>query len=260
MCYDLSYLTKKQIDYAGKYGSKEDIEDIKKRLPPMFHVNGFAHERAPVITNKEPDRMQLMEWGLIPNWVKTDYQAIEIRDKTINARAETLLEKPSYKSSVQFRRCVIIVDGFFEHFHFNKKTYPYFIQRRDKKPFAIAGLWDEYKNDHEDSLYTFTLITTRANKRMSKIHNNPKVISKTGPRMPAIIADDRIKDWLFVGSDKGGDFNHKLSGLLIPFSESELMDFPVRPLRGKEYPGNTNLITENYIYPELAISRQGELF
>ena len=255
MCYDISYLTKRQVDYAARYGSAEDVEDIQRRLPKVYHINGFQHAEVPVVTNQEPNRLQLFEWGLVPRWVKNREDALTFRQKTLNARGETIFEKPSFRHAARDNRCLVIVDGFFEHYHESGKTFPFFIQRKDGKPLALGGLWEEWHDKEEGVVrFTFSIVTTAANRRMAFLHNNPKIL-KTGPRMPLILPWEHEKTWLDDTVPPG-----EIQQLIMPFPEEYLTDYSVPPLRGVHSLGNTPEAVKEHRYAELEGGGQQTLF
>ena len=172
-------------------------QELKQRFGVSFRdeqffspslYNGFQYPRTPIITNKEPDTMQFYHWGLIPHWAKD----VTIRKSTLNARIETLTEKPSFRNVIQ-NRCLILVDGFFEWQWLDAKgkmKQKYLITLPNNEAFAFAGLWNEWSNPNSgDVLKTYTVITTQANELMSEIHNN-------GKRMPLILTPENECDWL----------------------------------------------------------------
>ena len=128
--------------------------------------------------------VQLMKWGLVPFWASDP----SIGNRMINARAETLMEKSSFKRLVQTRRCLVPADGFFEWQRDGNKKFPMLIRLKNKEPFAFAGLWDSWRNPQlpEDVLNTFTIITTEPNSMLKQIHN----------RMPVIYDQPMGKQWL----------------------------------------------------------------
>ncbi len=256
MCYDISYLTRRQIDYAKRYGREEDVEEIRKRLPPVYHTSGFDHTEAPIVVMEDEPKIKLFEWGLIPWWTKSATDAVQISNRTINARGETIFQKPAFKSSATEKRCLILVDGFYEYHHYKGKAYPYYISRTDEQPFTIGGLWDQW-NDKENGVvrYTFSLITTDANERMSVLHNNPKVLERGGPRMPFVVPYDLEKTWLDTSLPE-----NEVLDLIKPYPANELKDHTVRPLRGKFASGNQPIAREFHHYAELDAENQGDLF
>ncbi len=150
--------------------------------------NGFEHPKTPVIANNNPHHIQLFYWGLIPAWAKDD----SIKKNTLNARIETINEKPTFKNSVN-NRCLILVDGFFEWQWLDEKgkqKQKYLITMPNDEPFAFAGLWSEWTNKQTaEIINTYTILTTEANELMSKIHNTKK-------RMPLIVNAGNEHKWL----------------------------------------------------------------
>lgn len=134
-----------------------------------------------MISNDKPDLIELYTWGLIPFWVKNLEAANKISERTLNARSETIFEKPSFRHSIMSKRCLIIADGFFEWQHENKKAYPYYIKLKGNETFGIAGIWDSWTNpESKEEMRTFSVITTAANSLLEKVHNTRK-------RMPVIL-------------------------------------------------------------------------
>jgi len=127
-------------------------------------------------------------WGLVPSWAKDSKNSSHL----INARMETLREKPSFRSAFKHRRCLIPADGFYEWESRNGKQ-AFHIHREDRQPFAFAGLWEQWQHDTE-TLYSCTIITTAANALMQPIHE----------RMPVIISPEHYHDWL----NKAADADH----------------------------------------------------
>lgn len=247
MCYDITYLTKRQIDYAKRYGREEDVKDITNRLPKVYHTNGFQHYQVPVISSENPENITTYYWGLIPSWTKPKDVPL-IQNKTLNARGETVFEKPSFKKPATSRRCLILVDGFFEHHHVKRKAIPFLIERKDQQPFSLGGLWDTWNDKLTgEIIYTFSIVTTEANERMGQIHNNPKILRRGGPRMPLIIEKDDEEKWLDITLEKDNVLE-----LIKPFPEKLLSDHPVSPLRGKEYSGDSPEAHKLKTYPELS--------
>jgi putative SOS response-associated peptidase YedK len=144
---------------------------------------------------------ELLRWGLVPWWAKD----IAIGNQMINARAETLSEKPASKQLVRDRRCLVLADGFYEWRREGKGKTPMLFKLASGEPFSFAGLWDTWKKPDGAVLQSFTIVTTEPNELVKPIHN----------RMPVILSDSDAKIWL--GSD-GGDLAHALS-LLRPFPD-----------------------------------------
>lgn len=151
--------------------------------------------------------MDLLRWGLIPFWAKEK----SIGNRMINARSESVAEKPAYRNSFKKKRCLVVADGFFEWKKTSGKKQPYYIHRRDSKPFAFAGLWDEWKGDAEP-IESFTIITTDANELVAPLHD----------RMPVILPLEQYETWLDPDSTPA-----ELTEILEPFPEEELETYPV---------------------------------
>jgi putative SOS response-associated peptidase YedK len=144
-----------------------------------------------------------MRWGLIPSWAKD----MSIGAKTINARADTLAQKPAFRDAYAKRRCIIPCSGFFEWKGAGAAKTPYFISRADGAPLSFAGLWERWRNPDGEWVRTATIITTDANEALKPLHH----------RMPVVLARDDIGGWL----DKGG------GDLLRPCPENWLRAWPV---------------------------------
>ncbi len=197
----------------------------------------FAHW--PVISGAQPDRIEQMNWGLIPEWVADEHDARKIRSGTVNARIETVKEKPSFRSSIKSKRCMILAEGFFEFRELNKRKYPYYIQMKGGKPFAIAGIYDEWTNPISNKMIrSFALLTTDANQLMEKIHNRKK-------RMPVILDPQKERDWL--------DLNLDPEHFAIPYSHSQMEAWPVsRLISDRSSNRNQPAVLDPFTYPELA--------
>ncbi|MGB5553520.1 MAG: SOS response-associated peptidase family protein, partial [Flavobacteriaceae bacterium] len=143
-------------------------------------------------------------------------------------------------------RCLVFVDGFFEHHHFNGKTYPFYIHKKNNEPMALAGLYSEFYNENGGRMNTFTIVTTQGNSLLTKIHNNPKL---EGPRMPLILPEALEDEWLRPIKDELD--KQQIQELIQKYPDLELDYRTVRRLRGKEYMGNVETIDEEYEYEEL---------
>ena len=146
------------------------------------HYNIAPTDVAPIITgNGSSRKLEMKQWGLVPSWAKDP----SIGQKLINARAETLSEKPSFRAAFKKRRCLVPADGFFEWKGVKGQKQPFFIRMRSHSPFAFAGLW-EYWEGTDGALVTFTIVTTEPNKLLATVHS----------RMPAILAESDYDAWL----------------------------------------------------------------
>lgn len=207
MCYTIEInLTREQIQkrFNAKFKNGSDFE-------PRKRVSAFTLPELPVICSDSKDEIKLFTWGLIPFWVRNEEDADSIRKKTFNARAESLADKASYKNSFKSKRCLVLADGFYEWHTRGKEKIPYFINLKDNNPFALAGLYDNWLNRQTgEYINTFTVITTRANPMLEKIHNLKK-------RMPVILPPGIEKQWLDINLQPAD-----LKAMLEPFNE-ELM-------------------------------------
>ncbi len=205
MCYTIEInLTREQIEkrFGSRFRNGREFAPGKK-------VSAFSLPSVPVICSDQPEHVRLMTWGLIPYWVKDEESAKSIRMKTFNVRSETLGDKPSFRNSLKTKRCMVLVNGFYEWQHIGKDKIPYFIRLKEDIPFALAGLYDHWLNRNTGEVIdTFTIITTPANPMMEVIHNTKK-------RMPAILSPSAEKEWLNLEKDAS-----RLSEFLKPFDEN----------------------------------------
>jgi putative SOS response-associated peptidase YedK len=208
---------------------------------PVYSASAFTFPSLPVISNEDPGHIVLMHWGLIPFWVKDFAAAGAIREKTLNARGETVLEKPAFRNSIRFKRCLVPVDGFFEWRHEKGKAYPYYIRLKDHTMFAFAGIWDSWTNrETSEIIQTFAVITTRANPLLEKIHNTKK-------RMPVILPPDREKLWVQNDLER-----ETIQSLLAPGNMQEMEAYPVSGMINKlGFNTSHPEVTARHLYPEL---------
>lgn len=210
MCFHNS-MSKKAIEVAARYDRKSDIVEIYQDiLNEQYHVNAFNFPKYPVITKS--DEVQVYNWGLIPFWVKSEEDADEIRRMTLNARADTIFEKPSFREPIMRKRCLIPSTGYFEWRHEGSKKIPYYIYVKDEPIFSMAGIYDTWLDKSTGEEYsTFSMITTDTNPLTDYIHN-------TKHRMPAILSKENEEKWLDTHLTK-----EEISSLLKPF-DAEKMD------------------------------------
>jgi putative SOS response-associated peptidase YedK len=203
MCGRYSLATPNQNDMRGRFGLSESLE-IRQR----FNV-APGDDVVTVTTSKDGEpRGELLRWGLVPFWAKDP----RVGYKMINARAETVAEKPAFRDALKTRRCLIVADGFYEwqpRAH-GKRKQPFHITRSDGAPFAFAGLWASWHGEGDGGtdagLRTCTIITTDANARLRDIHD----------RMPVMLPDqDAEEAWLDHGTPPG-----LLRELLVPLPDA----------------------------------------
>ncbi len=154
----------------------------------------------------------LVMWGLIPSWAKDP----TIGARMINARAETVAEKPSFRAAYKRRRCLVPASGFYEWQKAGKGKQPYYIAMESGDPFGIAGLWERWYGPDGGELQTCTLLTTEPNDLLEPIHN----------RMPVIIAPEDYAEWLDHSSEDRAYFD-AIGHLLRPYPAEEMVTYPV---------------------------------
>lgn len=184
MCFHTEQ-TKLPLKVESRFKAK--IKDLEK-FKPSQHFNGFDFPQTPIIIDENPTEILHYNWGLIPSWAKDE----SIQKMTLNARIETIEDKPSFKNSIN-KRCLVIADGFYEwqwHDTKGKNKTKYEIGIKDHELFAFAGLYSQWTNHHTGEIRdTYTIVTTEANPLMAEIHNIKK-------RMPIILKPEDETKWL----------------------------------------------------------------
>lgn len=210
MCFHNS-MSKKIKELASRYRRQLNaVEIAEKIIQEQYHVSAFKNPEYPIITT-DPE-VQVFHWGLIPFWTKSDSDAARIRTQTYNARAESIFQKPSFRSSIRTCRCIVPSTGWFDWRHEEGKKIPYYIYVKDEPIFSMAGIyagWKDPVNGRER--YTFSIITTQANRLMSYIHN-------TNYRMPVLLYKEDEEKWLYPQLK-----DQEIKSLLRPFDD-DLMD------------------------------------
>lgn len=203
---------------CGRFTLTVDPKQLAEMFPwasipvsftPRYNIT--PSQPVAVIPNTGDNKMSFFRWGLIPSWAKD----AEIGSRPINARAETVHEKPSFRSALTRRRCLILADGFYEWKSSlgEKLKTPYYIRLSSRQAFAFAGLWDTWKSPNGESISSCTIITTTPNSLIEPIHN----------RMPVILPTFACLDWI-----KLGDVNPiGIRSLLTPYPAEEMEAYPV---------------------------------
>ncbi len=200
---------------CGRYSLATPLDDLIEvfDVPPIDfgyrpRYNVAPTQEAPIVASDgRGTRMGMLRWGLVPSWAKD----VGIGSRMINARSETLLEKPAFRYAAHARRCLVPADGFYEWCAVADGKVPYLIHSPGGGPIAFAGLWERWDGGEGDPLFTFTIVTTEASRAISRIHG----------RMPAILEGDARARWL--DPNVPGEEAVKL---LIPY-EGELMAYEV---------------------------------
>lgn len=204
---------------CGRFALAVDTTTLQEDFPWVTWPDdlGSSFNIAPsqqvaVVANTGENRLETMRWGLIPSWAKE----ASIGDKLINARAETLAEKPSFRTAYRRRRCLILTSGYFEWMAdpTGGAKIPVFIRLTQKRHFAFAGLWESWKGpDLEQPIRSCTIITCEPNDFLRRIHH----------RMPVILPEAAYQRWL----DPAERTSAELDDLLVPYPGEYFQVFPV---------------------------------
>ena len=220
---------------CGRFTITDPIEQILERYYASI-ADGFEYRpnynAAPmqhiptIIGSKDGNRLGSLRWGLVPVWAKDD----KIGNKMINARAETLAEKPAFKRLISSKRCIIPTNGFYEWRKEGTAKQPMRILMKDDRLFSLAGLYDTWTDPDGNKLSTCTIITTEPNSLMEDIHN----------RMPVILRSEDEAEWL--GRDN--DDVQTLLGLLKPYQAAEMRAYEVPKEVGNVRNNNEGLLKD----------------
>ncbi len=214
---------------------------------PTYYENGFDFKPSPVITADRPQEFQFFRWGLIPWWTKSLQDASTIRMKTLNAISEEIFEKPAFRDSLKDgKRCLIPCTGFFEWRWFNngKTKYPYFVYSSKETIFSLAGVWSSWVDKSTgEEVRTYSVLTTRANGLMEKIHNSKK-------RMPVMLTREFERDWLNPHLTEAD-----VLALCEPIEEGALGAHTISKMitDRKRADKDVEIISKPFEYPELAL-------
>ena len=210
---------------------------------PSYHINAYAFPRYPILTHQQPGQFQHLRWGLVPHWVKSKADADKLRAQTINARSETIFEKPSYRQAAsRAQRCIIPVTGFFEWHTSGNRKYPFYLTTNQPIS-SIAGLWDEWPDPETGEIHTtFSLLTTAANPLLAAVHNEKK-------RMPCLLTPDAEHAWLHEDLTEQ-DALHLLS---TTYPDAQMHSHPVsKRLSSRTEDTNVPDVLAPITYPELS--------
>jgi len=196
-----------RLTNADEYGELNDVRLGGGPLPARYNI--APTQTVFVVLDESPHEFTPVRWGLIPSWAKDK----KIASSLINARYETVAEKPAFRTAFKKRRCLVPADGFYEWQKIGAGKQPYNIGLNDNEPFAFAGLWEIW-NDPESGqpLRTCSIITTTPNELTAPIHD----------RMPVILPKERRKAWLEPGRDV-----EELKSFLVPFDAARMHAYPI---------------------------------
>jgi putative SOS response-associated peptidase YedK len=192
--------------------------NVPEGIGPRYNI--APTQPVAVVPNNDENRIEFFNWGLIPSWAKDP----SIGNRLINARAETLAEKPAFRAAFRRRRCLVLADGFFEWRKDpgKKVKQPMYIRLNTGEPFAFAGLWEVWNSADGSQILSCTIITTEPNELVSDIHN----------RMPVILPREAYSAWLNPSEVQPAE----LGDLLRPYPSTELAAYPVSTIVNS--PGN----------------------
>ncbi len=188
-----------------------DLADIKAKIEPSYNI-APTHQVATIVQRADEKSLELMRWGLIPSWAKDD----KLGAKMINARAETVADKPSFKRALIKRRCLVIADGFYEWRKEGTRKTPMFIRLKSGELLGFAGLYETWQSPAGETITSCAIITTAANELMQSIHE----------RMPVILSKEDQRAWL----DPANQDALPLVALLQPYPSDEMQAYAVSPL------------------------------
>jgi putative SOS response-associated peptidase YedK len=200
---------------CGRFTSTASAEVLAEEFGLHSVASGFApsfnvapSHLVPVVTRGTRRSLELFQWGLIPSWARDPAVASQL----INARCESVGQKPSFRDAYARRRCLVVADGFYEWTPALGGKTPMYVRLRSRRPFAFAGLWEAWLSPAGEVIRTCTIITTEANRVLKPIH----------PRMPVILPEAAREAWLADHDDVAA-----LRGLLRPYPDDELECFSV---------------------------------
>lgn len=186
------------------------LASMPEGVTPRFNI--APTQPVAVIPNDGKNQMDYYLWGLIPSWAKDPAMG----NRMINARSETLAEKPSFRSAFRRRRCLVLADGFYEWRKDGARKTPMYIKLSSGRPFAFAGLWESWYSPDGSNILSCTIITTQPNALMEPIHN----------RMPVILSPEAYPLWLAPGEQDTAP----MSALLAPYPPTQMTAYPVSTL------------------------------
>lgn len=184
------------------------LENLDLTLVPRYNI-APTDEAEVIVMDNDKRRLELMNFGLIPHWAKDPKIALSC----LNARSETVEEKPSFRESFRKRRCLVVTDGYYEWKIEGKKKKPHRFIMKNKELFGLAGLWDSWKGPGGKLLKTFSIITTNSNVAFEDIHD----------RMPVIIEPANYNKWLSPTMNDPAE----LKPLLVSYKKSDMEYYPV---------------------------------
>lgn len=247
MTYDISHSTKNAKQYAKRYGNTEMWEHALQDSIPTYHVSGLTEPHLPVILNEDAENVNHLHWAFMPF-----KHAPEIKGKPMNtlfARDNRIFTDNSiYYNSAKSRRCLVMLDGFFDYHIKDDQKYPFYVQLKTKEPFMVAGLWQKF-TDPKDEIQTntLTLVTGPANKEIAWINGEEPYTPES--RMLFIVDKKDDETWLHGNVEEA-------KALIKPYPDGLLDYYPCQPLKTVKrlhrlYLGNVPALLNEKRYKEL---------
>ncbi len=184
-----------------------NVDSVAAEVSPNYNIAPI--QTVPVIVRNHQTRLDMFHWGLVPFWAKD----LKIGSRLINARVETVAQKPSFRNAFKKRRCLIVADGFYEWKGPKGQKQPWYLTLSADEPFAFAGLWERWTGDLKGEYLSCVIITTAASKSVRDIHD----------RMPVILSPEAYDTWLDIENDDAA----KLNSILKEGHIRDLMCYPV---------------------------------
>jgi putative SOS response-associated peptidase YedK len=244
MCYNYS-IAKTAAEIAHRYNISVRPQAINPE-PLFYHVNGFKYPSLPIVYQDDISgnmKLEFMRWGLIPGWVKGEEQAAKIRSMTLNARADTVHQKPSFRAAFRYRPCLVPATGYFEWMDVNGKKYPFYIFLTDAQVFSFGGIWEEWVNEKTgEILRSFAILTCEANSLTAKIHNTKK-------RMPLILEQQSEDLWFDYSVRKSNK-----DAIIKPYDAERMDAYSIsRLITSRDKDSNSPGVLNPVIYPEAGL-------
>ncbi|NVK28742.1 MAG: SOS response-associated peptidase [Flavobacteriia bacterium] len=217
---------------CGRYVTVSKVKAVEKRFnaevatPDLWHINTNVGpgSKAPVIANESPNSIQHFQFGFTPQWAKKPMYVFNARSEGDHNKdnnpsytgAKGILQKPMFRKSIRDKRCLVLADAFIEGPEKEKLSKPYVVYLKERRPFAFAGVWDEWVNtDTGEILRSFAILTTVANPLMQKIGHH---------RSPVILEPDQESDWL------SNDLPiQDVTAMLEPYDAKRMNAYPIDP-------------------------------
>ena len=247
MSFDISHSTKNAKQYAKRYGDVDMWENALEESYPTYHVSGMNEPNLPVIINEDPDNVNFLHWAFMPFEF-----APQIKGKpmnTLNARDNRIFTEQSiFRDAAKTRRCLVMLDGFFEQYKKDDLLFPHYVQLKTKEPFMVAGLWQTFTDPVDEvQSNTLSIVTGPANKEVAWVRGEKPYTPES--RMMFIVNKKDDETWLHGSVEEA-------KALIKPFPDGLLEYYPCQPLKTVKrmhrfYLGNVPSLLERKRYKEL---------